>query len=35
MFWDSVNIHKCQRYIDHLKKVLPRAIEVAGDPTGY
>ncbi len=35
MFWDSVYIHKCQRYIDHLKKVLPRAIEVAGDQTVY
>lgn len=35
LFWDSVDIHKCQRYIDHLKKVLPRAIEVGGEPTGY
>lgn len=35
LFWDSVDIHKCHRYIDHLKKVLPRAIEVVGEPTGY
>lgn len=35
LFWDSVDIHKCHRYIDHLKKVLPRAIEVRGEPTGY
>ena len=35
LFWDSVDIYKCFRYIDHLKKVLPRAIEVRGEPTGY
>ena len=34
-FWDSVDTHKCTRYINHLNKVLPRAIEVAGEPTGY
>lgn len=34
-FWDTVDIHKCRRYIDHLKKVLPKAIEVGGEPTGY
>lgn len=34
-FWDTVDVHKCIRYIDHLKKVLPRAIEVNGEPTGY
>ena len=34
-FWDSVDEFKCIRYIDHLKKVLPRAIEVGGEPTGY
>ena len=34
-FWSSVDVRKCCRYIDHLKKVLPRAIEVAGEPTGY
>lgn len=35
LFWDSVDINKCHRYINHLKKVLPRAIEVSGEPTGY
>ena len=34
-FWNSVDIHKCNRYIDHLKKVLPKVIEVHGEPTGY
>ena len=34
-FWDCVDEFKCIRYIDHLKKVLPRAIEVGGEPTGY
>ena len=34
-FWDTVNIWKCIRYIDHLKKVIPKAIEVRGEPTGY
>lgn len=34
-FWDTVNLQKCCRYIDHLKKVLPKVIEVRGEPTGY
>lgn len=34
-FWDKVDVHKCTRYIDHLKKVLPKVIEVRGEPTGY
>lgn len=34
-FWDTVDVCKCCRYINHLKKVLPRAIEVSGEPTGY
>ena len=34
-FWHKVDAFKCCRYIDHLQKVLPRAIEVAGEPTGY
>ncbi len=34
-FWDLVDVHKCYRYINHLKKVLPKVIEVYGDPTGY
>ena len=34
-FWDTVDVRKCCRYINHLKKVLPKAIEVRGEPTGY
>lgn len=34
-FWDSVDVYKCCRYINHLKKVLPKVIEVRGEPTGY
>ena len=35
LFWDTVDVFKCCRYIDHLKKVVPRVIEVNGEPTGY
>ena len=34
-FWDTVDVRKCCRYINRLKKVLPKAIEVRGEPTGY
>ena len=34
-FWRTVDMHKCCRYINHLKKVLPMVIEVNGEPTGY
>ena len=34
-FWETVDVAKCTRYIRHLKKVLPRVIEVNGDATGY
>ena len=34
-FWETVDIAKCKRYIRHLKKVLPRVIELNGDATGY
>ena len=34
-FWATVDIHKCRRYINHLKKVLPRVIELNGEATGY
>ena len=27
-FWDTVTIEKCNRYINHLKKVIPRVIEL-------
>ena len=34
-FWDTVDVNKCCRYINHLNKVLPKVIEVKGEPTGY
>ena len=34
-FWRTVSVHKCRKYIGHLKKVLPKVIEVNGAATGY
>ena len=34
-FWKTVNITKCNKYINHLRKVIPRVIEVDGAATGY
>ena len=34
-FWATVDIKKCQKYIRHLRKVIPRVIELNGDATGY
>ena len=34
-FWKTVNVPKCQKYIGHLRKVIPKIIEVHGGPTGY
>ena len=34
-FWGSVDREKCARYIGHLRKVIPKIIEVQGDATGY
>ena len=34
-FWDTVTSEKCKKYIRHLRKVIPRAIELNGDATGY
>uniref|UniRef100_A0A1X7UPR5 Tc1-like transposase DDE domain-containing protein n=1 Tax=Amphimedon queenslandica TaxID=400682 RepID=A0A1X7UPR5_AMPQE len=33
-FWENVTIEQCQKYIKHLKKVVPKVIEENG-PTGY
>lgn len=30
MFWGSVNVDKCDKYINHLRKVIPRVIELKG-----
>ena len=34
-FWQTVDVHKCKRYIRHLRKVIPRIIELQGDATSY
>ena len=34
-FWKSVTPEKCRRYISHLRKVIPRVLEVNGESTGY
>lgn len=34
-FWATVDVEKCQKYICHLRKVLPQVIELNGDATRY
>ena len=34
-FWATVDIAKCLKYINYLKKVIPKVIEVQGNATGY
>ena len=34
-FWDSVTREKCRKYIGHLRRVIPRVIELNGAATGY
>ena len=34
-FWKTVDVAKCTKYIRHLRKVLPKVIEVNGNATGY
>ena len=34
-FWATIDVAKCCRYIRHLKKVIPKVIEVQGNATGY
>jgi len=34
-FWNSLTPQVCQRYISHLRKVLPKIVEVHGEPSGY
>ena len=34
-FWNTVDLHKCTKYIRHLRKVLPKVIEMEGAATGY
>ena len=34
-FWLSITPAVCKKYIKHLKKVIPKVIEVGGAPSGY
>ena len=34
-FWETVSVEKCRKYIGHLRKVIPRIIELDGAATGY
>ena len=34
-FWRTVTPEKCTKYIRHLRKVLPRVIDLSGDATGF
>ena len=36
-FWNTVDVSKCTQYmyIPHLRKIIPKVIEVEGDATGY
>ena len=34
-FWETVDRDKCRKYIRHLRKVLPKVIQVNGCATGY
>ena len=33
-FWESLTPQKCERYINHLPKVLPKVVENEGGPSG-
>ena len=34
-FWETVSVAKCNKYINHLKKVIPKVIELNGSATDY
>ena len=34
-FWDTVDVAKCNKYINHLRKVVPKVISLDGAATGY
>ena len=34
-FWRTVSVEKCRKYIGHLRKVIPKIIEVNGEATGF
>ena len=34
-FWRGVDVEKCQKYIRHLRKVIPKVIEDNGEATDF
>ena len=34
-FWETVTVDKCTKYIRHIRKVIPKVIELKGAATGY
>ena len=34
-FWRTLTPHVCRKYIQHLHKVIPKVVEVDGNPSGY
>ena len=34
-FWRTVDVAKCRKYIRHLRKVIPKIVELQGAATGY
>ena len=34
-FWATLTPEICKKYVNHLKKVIPKVIEVAGGPSEY
>ena len=34
-FWNTVDVHKCNKHINHLHKVIPQIIKLDGAATGY
>ena len=35
LFWSTMTAEKCNRYIDHVYKVLPEVVKQEGAATGY
>ena len=34
-FWVTLTPDVCKRYIGHLQKVMPKIVELQGEPSGY
>ena len=34
-FWGKLTVTKCIKYINHIKKVSPKVVEMNGAATGY